>query len=248
MQKCLVPLAPPNCEWDNPTATMGCGERHATPLAPQTRSNEQASRKRKCPKLGGTQAAKQLGTRPPYTRQGDEPQQATQQDTREPPSSTKPNNGSSTTPSLTFISYLRRPPPTPGTNLFPFTAHHPPLPTHYAFHPLPTKNQPTNDLTLNALPQNRNPPPKLQPYNFNTFRLNHYILTSPTAYLLQMTLNLQSHPSTPTHTLASPAALSSCQQTANNQQPTASSQQPATNSKQPAAATVSNQQPATNNQ
>ena len=126
------------------------------------------------------------------------------------------------------------------------TAHHPPLPTHYAFHPLPTKNQPTNDLTLNALRQNRNPPPKLQPYNFNTFRLNHYILTSPTAYLLQMTLNLQTHPSTPTHTLASPAALSSCQQTANNQQPTASSQQPATHSRQPAAATVSNQQPATN--
>ena len=165
-----------------------------------------------------------------------------------PPSSTKPNNGSSTTPCLTFISYLRRPPPTPGTNLFPFTLHHPPLPTHCTFHPLSTKNQPTNNLILNALPQNRNPPPKLQPYNFNTFRLTHYILTSSTAYLLQMTLNLQSHLSPPAHTLASPAALSSCQQKATNQQPIVSSQQPATNSKQPAEAAVNSQQPATNNQ
>ena len=35
--------------------------------------------------------------------------------------------------------------------------------------------------------------PKLQPYNSNTFRLNHYILTSSTAYLLQLTFNLKSH-------------------------------------------------------
>ena len=35
-------------------------ERHAAPLAPHTSSNERASRKRKSPKSGGTQAAKQL--------------------------------------------------------------------------------------------------------------------------------------------------------------------------------------------
>ena len=110
-----------------------------------------------------------------------------------PPSSTKPNNGSSTNPSLTFISYLRRLPPTPGMNLSPFTARHPPFLTHCTFNPLPKRSQPTNNLTLNALPQNPNPLPKLQPYNSNTFRLNHYILTSSTAYLLILTLNVESH-------------------------------------------------------
>ena len=38
------------------------------PPAPHTSSNKRASRKRKSPKLGGTQAAKQLGTEPPHTR------------------------------------------------------------------------------------------------------------------------------------------------------------------------------------
>ena len=37
--------------------------------APHTSSNERASRKRQSPKVGGTQAAKQLGTGPPHTRQ-----------------------------------------------------------------------------------------------------------------------------------------------------------------------------------
>ena len=46
------------------TATMGGRERHAAPPpAPHTSSGERASRKRKSPKLGGTQAAKQLGPR-----------------------------------------------------------------------------------------------------------------------------------------------------------------------------------------
>ena len=61
MQKCPVPRVPPNCKWDNPVATRGCRERHAAPTAPHTSSGERASRKRKSPKLGGTQAAKQLG-------------------------------------------------------------------------------------------------------------------------------------------------------------------------------------------
>ena len=65
MQKCPVPLVPPNCKWDNPKATMGCKERHAAPLALHTSSGERASRRRKSPKSGATQAAKQLGTRPP---------------------------------------------------------------------------------------------------------------------------------------------------------------------------------------
>ena len=46
MQKCPVPLVPPNCKWDNPTATMGCRERHAAPPAPHTSSNERAIRGR----------------------------------------------------------------------------------------------------------------------------------------------------------------------------------------------------------
>ena len=54
------------------------------PLVTHTSSNERASRRRKSPKLGGTQAAKQMGTEPPHTRQGDKPQQDTQQYTREP--------------------------------------------------------------------------------------------------------------------------------------------------------------------
>ena len=43
MQKCPVPLAPPNCEWNNPTATMGCRERHATPPPPRRRTPEAVS-------------------------------------------------------------------------------------------------------------------------------------------------------------------------------------------------------------
>ena len=37
--------------------------------APHTSSGERANRRRKSPKLGGMQAAKQLGTEPPHTRQ-----------------------------------------------------------------------------------------------------------------------------------------------------------------------------------
>ena len=70
MQKCPVALVPPNCKWDNPTATMGGRERHAAPPAPHTSSGERANRKRKSPKLGGTQAAKQLAqSRPTHGRQ-----------------------------------------------------------------------------------------------------------------------------------------------------------------------------------
>ena len=36
MQKCPVPLVPPNCKWDNPTATRGCRERHVAPPGRRT--------------------------------------------------------------------------------------------------------------------------------------------------------------------------------------------------------------------
>ena len=68
MQKCPVPLVPPNCKWDNLTATRGCKERHAAPRAPHTSNSERASRKRKSLKLGGTQATKQLAqSRPTHS-------------------------------------------------------------------------------------------------------------------------------------------------------------------------------------
>ena len=63
MQKCPVPLVPPNCKWDNPTATMGGRERHAAPPQRRTPAAVSVPAEKKEPEIGRNASSKATGHR-----------------------------------------------------------------------------------------------------------------------------------------------------------------------------------------